>query len=643
MNLAVIPFVKPPLHGPSAWSVGGLTDVTAMTCDGLSARSISPLQSEAHRIRSGEFNRSKGAAASPQPTVLRCIIAVGERHQLSMLSVLHVQHHAISVEGFGMKNKARVVEIFSAGVALFAPMNLAWGQSCQCENTPIASPPHVAGFQYYVVPLRSFADPRVAGEQAGLNYNPGRQLPAGWPNQWGGPALLDDAGQVAKKEAAKPATQGGDLKASQNADQKGQTANEAAESAQKQTATPGLISSLMVRDPFSGRMVPTNSQVRWAHGETTQVAVGGATGGDQKAAVGENKAETQRSTGISTGADRKEAESQSGISAKASRETAGGSDASIGASGKTNTRPWSVLPTPGRAGGGPAIGGGTGGLGGGGGGGANAGMGGGNGGGGGVGGNGWNWNPETGGAGGATGGNGGGQAKTGVLDYVDTINDKNDPPTDGPGDDPVDPPTDGPGDDPVDPPTDGPGDDPVDPPSDGPGEDPVDPPTDGPGEDPVDPPTDGPGDDPVDPPTDGPGDDPVDPPTEGPGDDPVDPPADGPGDDPVDPPIDGPGEDPVDPPTDGPGDDPVDPPHDGPCDDLTDIPLPDPSVPDVTPDVPTGDDPSHCGGGHHIPPGHGDSPVVPEPGSIILLGIAGGVGGAGLIRRRLKKAKVDGK
>ncbi len=631
MNLAAIPFVKPPSHGPSGWSVGGLTDVTAMTCDGLSARSISPLQSEAHRIRSGEFNRSKGAAASPQPTVLRCIIAVGERHQLSMLSVLHVQHHAILDEGFGMKNKARVVEIFSAGVALFAPMNLAWGQSCQCENSRVVGPQEIPGFQQYIVPQWSFADPRAAGEQAGLNYKPGRQLPAGWPNQWGGPALLDDVGQVAKKETIKPATDAGALKTQQNADQNGKAGNETVESSQKQPANSGLLSSLMVRDPFSGRMVPTNSQVRWAHGETSKVAVGGTTGGDQKAAVGENKAEARRSTGISSGVDHKEAESQSGISAKASKETNGGSESSIGASSKTNTRPWSVLPTPGRAGGGPAIGGGTGGIGGGGGG-ANAGIGGGNGGGGGgIGGNGWNWNPETGGAGGAAGGNGGGQANTGVLDYVEKIDDKKDPPADNPGDDPVDPPTDGPGDDPVDPPTDGPGDDPVDPPTDNPDDDPVDPPTDNPDDDPVDPPTKGPGDDPVDPPTDGPGDDPVDPPTDGPGDDPVDPPTDGPGDDPVDPP------------TDNPGDDPVNPPTDGPCDDLTDIPLPDPSIPDVTPDVPTGDNPSHCGGGHQAPPGSGESPVVPEPGSIILLGIAGGVGGAGLIRRRLTKAKADGK
>ena len=216
-----------------------------------------------------------------------------------------------------MKNKARVVEIFSAGVALFAPMNLAWGQSCQCENTPVVGHQQISGFQQYVVPLQTFAAPRAAGEQAGLNYKPGRQLPAGWPNQWGGPAFLDDAGQVAKKEAAKPATQGGDLKTQQNVDQQGKATNEGAESAQKQTATPGLISSLMVRDPFSGRMVPTSSQARWANGEDSKATTGGTTRGDQKAAVGENKAEAQRSTGISSGADRKGMESPSGISAKA--------------------------------------------------------------------------------------------------------------------------------------------------------------------------------------------------------------------------------------------------------------------------------------------------------------------------------------
>ena len=524
-----------------------------------------------------------------------------------MLNVLSMQHHLISDGGFGMKNKARVVEIFSAGVALFVPMNLVWGQSCQCDNSP------VAGIQQYVLPLSNFAEPQVADRQVGLTYNPGRRLPAGWPNQWGGPAILDDAGQVAKKEATKPATQAGDTRTQQNANQREKTGKDADESSQKKPATSGLISSLMVRDPFSGRMVPTTSQALWAQGDDTKAAVGAPTAGDQK------KGESRPSTETSSNVVRNQSEARSGISARASKEAIGSSEPSIRTSTKSSTRSWSVLPTPGRAGGGPAIGGGTGGIGGGGGGGANGGIGGGNGGGGGVAGNGWNWNPETGGAGGAAGGNGGGQASTGVLDYVETIEDKPDPPTDGPGKDPVDPPTDGPGKDPVDPPTDGPGKDPVDPPTDGPGKDPVDPPTDGPGKDPVDPPTDGPGKDPVDPPTDGPGKDPVDPPT------------------------DGPGKDPVDPPTDGPGDEPIDPPTDGPCDDLADIPLPDPAIPDVTPDLPTSEDPSYCGGGHYTPPGNGDSPVVPEPGSVILLGIAGGVGGAGFIRRRLKKAKAVGK
>ena len=104
----------------------------------------------------------------------------------------------------------------------------------------------------------------------------------------------------------------------------------------------------------------------------------------------------------------------------------------------------------------------------------------------------------------------------------------------------------------------------------------------------------------------------------------------------------GPGEDAVDPPPDGPGADPVASPPDGSGDNLADIPLPDPSIPDVTPDVPTGDNPSHYGEVHNTRPGNGDSPVVPEPGSIILLGIAGGVGGAGLIRHRSKKMQADG-
>ena len=437
-----------------------------MTCNEQSVQSILPALPESPHNRSDEFGRSKGAAASPQPTLLSCIIAVGQQHQLSMLNILSMQHHSISDEGFGLKNKAWVVESVSAGVALLVPMNLVWGQSCQCDNSP------VAGVQKYVVPLSHFADPRVAGQPLGLTYKPGRQLPAGWPNQWGGPAILDEAGQVAKKEATKPAIQAGDTRTQQNADQRGKTGNDANESSQKKPETSGLISSLMVRDLFSDRMVPTTSQTRWAQGEETKAAVGVPTAGDQK------KVKSRPSTETSSNVERNQSEARSGISARASKETIGGSEPSIGTSAKSRTRSWSVLPTPGRAGGGPAIGGGTGGIGGG----ANGGIGGGNGGG--VAGNGWDWNPETGGDGAPT---------------------------------------------------------------------------------------------------------------------------------------------------------------DGSCDDLTDIPLPDPSIPDVTPDLPTSDNPLHGGGGHNTPPGNGDSPVVPEPGSIILLGIAGGVSGAGFIRRRLKKAKAVGK
>lgn len=461
-----------------------------------------------------------------------------------MLSVLYELYHAITDEVFGMKSKARVVEIFSAAVALFSPMNLTWGQSCQCDNTPAAGPQRLAGFHDYAVPSRSFTAPLTAGEQASLNYKSGRQLPAGWPNQWGAPAFLDDVGQVAKNEATKPATPGVEFKTLQNDDRKGKAADEKAESAQKQTATSGLLSSLMVRDPFSGRMIPTNSQVRWAHGEETKAAAGGIASGAQKAAVGQNEGEAQRSTGISSGTDHEGMEANTGISARASKETIGGPDSSIDPSSRASTRLSSVLPTPGRAAGGPAIGG-TGGIGGGGGV-AKAGIGGGNGGGG-IGGNGLSWNPETGGAGGAAGGNGGGQARTGVLDYTDTIDEKTNPPVDNTADNPVDPRT------------------------------------------------------------------------------------------------NSPGEDAVDPPPDGPGADPVASPPDGSGDNLADIPLPDPSIPDVTPDVPTGDNPSHYGEVHNTRPGNGDSPVVPEPGSIILLGIAGGVGGAGLIRHRSKKMQADGK
>lgn len=64
------------------------------------------------------------------------------------------------------------------------------------------------------------------------------------------------------------------------------------------------------------------------------------------------------------------------------------------------------------------------------------------------------------------------------------------------------------------------------------------------------------------------------------------------------------------------------------------IPNPQPEIPVTGGDPVTPVDPGHDGG-------VGDAPIVPEPGSAILLGIAMGVGGAGYIRRRRKNAKTS--
>ncbi len=60
-------------------------------------------------------------------------------------------------------------------------------------------------------------------------------------------------------------------------------------------------------------------------------------------------------------------------------------------------------------------------------------------------------------------------------------------------------------------------------------------------------------------------------------------------------------------------------------------------VPDSTPEIPGTNGPGK-GGGDIVPvAAPTDSPVVPEPGSIILIGIASGLGGAGWLRRRMKQ------
>lgn len=64
------------------------------------------------------------------------------------------------------------------------------------------------------------------------------------------------------------------------------------------------------------------------------------------------------------------------------------------------------------------------------------------------------------------------------------------------------------------------------------------------------------------------------------------------------------------------------------------VPRPEPEIPDATPEIPVSDAPVHCGGG--LIPGvtSGDSPIVPEPGSLALLGIASGIAGGISLRRR---------
>ena len=73
-----------------------------------------------------------------------------------------------------------------------------------------------------------------------------------------------------------------------------------------------------------------------------------------------------------------------------------------------------------------------------------------------------------------------------------------------------------------------------------------------------------------------------------------------------------------------------------------DIPVvtrPDIPIPDYTPDIPSNEHPSP-GGGPGPGPG-GDTPIVPEPGSLLLLGIAGAIGGVVVVRRRRLKLKAD--
>jgi hypothetical protein len=65
---------------------------------------------------------------------------------------------------------------------------------------------------------------------------------------------------------------------------------------------------------------------------------------------------------------------------------------------------------------------------------------------------------------------------------------------------------------------------------------------------------------------------------------------------------------------------------------------PEPTIPDILPEVPQSD-PDSPDGNHQSPNAGlpGETPVVPEPGSLTLLSIAVGCGTAGWLRRRQKR------
>lgn len=73
-----------------------------------------------------------------------------------------------------------------------------------------------------------------------------------------------------------------------------------------------------------------------------------------------------------------------------------------------------------------------------------------------------------------------------------------------------------------------------------------------------------------------------------------------------------------------------------PGDDVPVVREPEIPIPDYTPEIPKNETPGPAGG--PVPgTGGGDTPVVPEPGSIMLLAIAGAMAGVVVVRRRRRK------
>ncbi|MFN9718486.1 MAG: PEP-CTERM sorting domain-containing protein [Planctomycetota bacterium] len=76
--------------------------------------------------------------------------------------------------------------------------------------------------------------------------------------------------------------------------------------------------------------------------------------------------------------------------------------------------------------------------------------------------------------------------------------------------------------------------------------------------------------------------------------------------------------------------------------DIVSIAPPATTVPTNQPLVPPVDSPSqHFISGSDVGSSPGDSPVVPEPGSIVLLGMAGCLGGVGLLRRHIHRRRSE--
>lgn len=277
-----------------------------------------------------------------------------------------------------MKLSQLSARLSSAAALLAGALCPVWmpetiGQECACQTQVSPYSGTMFGRQ---VPFTGLTAPQVPAAQ---NYvAQGSRLPAGWPAQWGDPIVA-----VPRK----------------------------ANSQNQNLATRANGNEGLVRDPFTGQMVPTSLQARWDKVTTTRDTADATTivkTNEETSSVlvaeksSDNSATSEKAaTSEKTGnADK----SASGSSSKKAKSSGGGGGAPGGAFG---------------AGVGMGGGGNGGGMGGGMAGGGNGGGGGGNG------TNGINWNPQTGGAGNAGGGGGNNNERTANA----VLNEKADPGT----------------------------------------------------------------------------------------------------------------------------------------------------------------------------------------------------------------------